>query len=134
MPIYAYRCEDCGHELDALQKLSDAPLTDCPACGASALKKQITAAAFRLKGAGWYETDFKQEGKKNLHETGEKDKDTDADKDRGKDKPKTADGDKKADVKADKSAEKPATTKTETAVSKPKPEAKPKSSGAARSD
>jgi putative FmdB family regulatory protein len=130
MPIYAYRCEDCGHELDALQKVSDAPLTDCPACGASALKKQITAAAFRLKGAGWYETDFKQDGKKNLHETGDKDKDTNTDKD----KPKTADGDKKADVKADKSAEKPATTKTETAAPKPKPEAKPKPSGAAKAD
>ena len=71
MPIYAYRCEDCGHELDALQKISDAPLTECPACGAAALKKQITAAAFRLKGAGWYETDFKKDGKKNIHETGE---------------------------------------------------------------
>jgi putative FmdB family regulatory protein len=130
MPIYAYRCEDCGHELDALQKLSDAPLTDCPACGASALKKQITAAAFRLKGAGWYETDFKQDGKKNLHETGDKGKDTDSDKD----KPKTTDGDKKADVKADKGTEKPATTKTETAAPKPKPEAKPKPSGATSSD
>ena len=71
MPIYAYRCEDCGHEFDALQKISDAPLTDCPECGAAALKKQITAAAFRLKGAGWYETDFKKDGKKNLHETGD---------------------------------------------------------------
>jgi len=71
MPIYAYRCEDCGHELDALQKISDAPLTECPECGAAALKKQITAAAFRLKGAGWYETDFKKDGKKNLHETGD---------------------------------------------------------------
>ena len=70
MPIYAYRCEDCGHELDALQKISDPPLTECPACGAQALKKQLTAAAFRLKGGGWYETDFKKDGKKNLHESG----------------------------------------------------------------
>lgn len=70
MPIYAYRCDACGHELDALQKLSDAPLTDCPACGEAALKKQLTAAAFRLKGAGWYETDFKKDGKKNLHDGG----------------------------------------------------------------
>jgi putative FmdB family regulatory protein len=74
MPIYAYRCEACGHELDALQKISDAPLTDCPACGAAALKKQITAAAFRLKGSGWYETDFKKDGKKNLHQTDDKPK------------------------------------------------------------
>jgi putative FmdB family regulatory protein len=72
MPIYAYRCEECGHELEALQKITDAPLTECPACGAPALKKQITAAAFRLKGGGWYETDFKKDGKRNLHETGEK--------------------------------------------------------------
>jgi putative FmdB family regulatory protein len=72
MPIYAYRCEACGHELDALQKISDAPLTDCPACGAGALKKQLTAAAFRLKGAGWYETDFKKDGRKNLHDGGQK--------------------------------------------------------------
>ena len=70
MPIYAYRCERCDHELDALQKISDAPLTDCPACGEPALKKQITAAAFRLKGGGWYETDFKQNGKRNLAEGG----------------------------------------------------------------
>ncbi len=59
MPIYAYRCESCGHSLDALQKVSDAPLRDCPACGAAALHKQLTAAGFQLKGSGWYATDFK---------------------------------------------------------------------------
>ena len=59
MPIYEYLCQSCGHQLEALQKLSDAPLKECPSCGASALKKQLTAAAFRLKGTGWYETDFK---------------------------------------------------------------------------
>ncbi|NKN33071.1 FmdB family zinc ribbon protein [Marichromatium bheemlicum] len=69
MPIYEYRCEACGHEMEALQKISDAPLTDCPACGKSELKKQISAAGFRLKGGGWYETDFKQGKKKNLHES-----------------------------------------------------------------
>jgi putative FmdB family regulatory protein len=100
MPIYAYRCEACGHELDALQKISDAPLTDCPACGAAALKKQLTAAAFRLKGGGWYETDFKKDGKKNLHESGDKDKPKDAaDKSGGKDAAKP---------QADKAAAKPA--------------------------
>lgn len=72
MPIYAYRCQACGHELDALQKISDAPLTECPECGAPELKKQLTAAAFRLKGSGWYETDFKKDGKKNLHDAGDK--------------------------------------------------------------
>ena len=59
MPIYAYKCESCGFAKDVLQKMSDAPLTDCPSCGASAFKKQLTAAGFQLKGSGWYATDFK---------------------------------------------------------------------------
>ncbi|ALT78045.1 MULTISPECIES: FmdB family zinc ribbon protein [unclassified Roseateles] len=59
MPIYAYRCAECGHAKDVLQKLSDAPLTTCPACHAEAFSKQITAAGFQLKGSGWYATDFK---------------------------------------------------------------------------
>ena len=59
MPIYAYRCEACGFAKDVLQKISDAPLTDCPECGKSAFKKQLTAAGFQLKGTGWYVTDFR---------------------------------------------------------------------------
>ena len=59
MPIYAYRCESCGHAKDVLQKMSDAPLTTCPACGAESFKKQLTAAGFQLKGSGWYVTDFR---------------------------------------------------------------------------
>lgn len=59
MPIYAYRCGSCGHAKDVLQKLSDAPLTQCPSCGADAFSKQITAAGFQLKGSGWYATDFR---------------------------------------------------------------------------
>ena len=59
MPIYAYKCESCGHAKDVLQKMSDAPLTDCPACGAATFSKQLTAAGFQLKGSGWYATDFK---------------------------------------------------------------------------
>ena len=59
MPIYAYRCAACGHAKDVLQKISDAPLVDCPACGAAAFSKQLTAAGFQLKGSGWYATDFK---------------------------------------------------------------------------
>jgi putative FmdB family regulatory protein len=59
MPIYAYKCESCGHSKDVLQKMSDAPLTDCPQCGAVAFKKQLTAAGFQLKGSGWYVTDFR---------------------------------------------------------------------------
>lgn len=59
MPIYAYKCESCGHAKDVLQKMSDVPLVDCPACGAPAFKKQLTAAGFQLKGSGWYVTDFR---------------------------------------------------------------------------
>ncbi|MGB5834727.1 MAG: zinc ribbon domain-containing protein [Thiohalocapsa sp.] len=116
MPIYAYRCEDCGHELDALQKLSDSALTDCPECGAAALKKQITAAAFRLKGGGWYETDFKKDGKKNLHETGEKPVKEAAVSDGKADKKETT---------AAPSSDKP-DKPTPTSEPKPKPKPKPK--------
>lgn len=62
MPIYAYKCGACGHAKDVLQKFSDAPLTDCPACGAPAFSKQLTAPGFQLKGSGWYATDFKNSG------------------------------------------------------------------------
>lgn len=70
MPIYEYRCAACNHELEALQKISDNPLLDCPQCEAPQLKKQVSAAGFRLKGGGWYETDFKSGGKKNVAEGG----------------------------------------------------------------
>lgn len=70
MPIYEYRCQDCGHEMEKLQRMNDTPLVDCPACAQPALKKLISAAAFRLKGSGWYETDFKQDGKRNLADDG----------------------------------------------------------------
>ena len=66
MPIYEYACTECGHKMEALQKMSDAPLTDCPECGKPALQKQISAAGFRLKGGGWYETDFKNGSKKSV--------------------------------------------------------------------
>lgn len=59
MPIYAYRCDACGFEKDVLQKISDAPLTQCPSCGKDAFRKQVTAAGFQLKGSGWYVTDFR---------------------------------------------------------------------------
>jgi len=62
MPIYAYKCAACGHAKDVLQKISDAPLTTCPACGAEQFTKQLTAAGFQLKGSGWYATDFKGSG------------------------------------------------------------------------
>ncbi len=64
MPIYEYRCSECGHQQEHLQKVSDAVLTTCPACGKETYKKQVTAAGFQLKGSGWYATDFKGGGKK----------------------------------------------------------------------
>ncbi|MEO1246514.1 MAG: zinc ribbon domain-containing protein [Pseudomonadota bacterium] len=66
MPIYAYACKSCEHTLDALQKMSDDVLVDCPECGEASLKRQLSAPRFRLKGSGWYETDFKTENKRNL--------------------------------------------------------------------
>ena len=66
MPIYEYVCKSCQHELEALQKIADAPLVDCPKCNQPSLSKKISAAGFRLAGSGWYETDFKSGNKKNL--------------------------------------------------------------------
>jgi putative FmdB family regulatory protein len=70
MPIYDYRCAACDHELEAIQKMSDDKLVDCPACEKPELKKQLSAAGFRLSGSGWYETDFKTGNKKNLSDSG----------------------------------------------------------------
>ena len=69
MPIYGFECESCGHQFDRLQKLSDADPTRCPACEKETLRRQLTAPQFRLSGSGWYETDFKKDGKKNLHDS-----------------------------------------------------------------
>ena len=69
MPIYEYQCQACGDEHEALQKMSADPLVTCPACNEPKLKKKISAAGFRLKGSGWYETDFKGSSKKNASET-----------------------------------------------------------------
>ena len=74
MPLYDYRCTECSYQFEALQKLADAPLTTCPACKAEALKKQVSAPAFRLAGSGWYETDFKTGNQKNLAGEGGSDK------------------------------------------------------------
>ena len=64
MPIYEYRCGECGHQAEHLQKVSEKPLSKCPACGKKTYKKQLSAAGFQLKGSGWYATDFKTTGKK----------------------------------------------------------------------
>jgi putative FmdB family regulatory protein len=67
MPIYGYVCRNCEHTLDVLQKISDDPLVDCPECGKPQLRRQLSAPRFRLKGTGWYETDFKKDRQRNLH-------------------------------------------------------------------
>ncbi len=93
MPIYGYVCKSCDHTLDALQKIADDPLVDCPECGEPALKRQLSAPRFRLKGKGWYETDFKTDNQRNLAGDGDKSEsksDTKADK-----------ADKKSDTKSD---------------------------------
>ena len=92
MPFYDYRCQACGHEFEAMQKISDAPLLTCPACQADALQKQLSAPAFRLKGGGWYETDFKTDNKRNLHESGQG-------TDKGGDKPAKAESSSSGEVK-----------------------------------
>ena len=66
MPIYEYQCQKCQHQFETIRKISDPPLVTCPTCGADSLKKLVSKAAFRLKGGGWYETDFKSGGKKNV--------------------------------------------------------------------
>ncbi|MBH98482.1 MAG: FmdB family transcriptional regulator [Rhodospirillaceae bacterium] len=115
MPIYEYRCESCAHELEALQKISDQPLRDCPNCQTLALRRLISAPSFRLKGDGWYETDFKsdKETKRNLVDSGatgtkddQKSKSTDSDKDSKKSDSKSKDT-KSSDssVKKDSNAE-----------------------------
>lgn len=107
MPIYEYRCESCAYKLEKLQKMSEDKLVDCPECGQPALKRLVSAAAFRLKGSGWYETDFKKDNKRNL--AGDSDKDTST--------KKSSDD---ADKKADKSSAESGAKKTDT-----KPAAKP---------
>ena len=96
MPFYEYQCQSCGNKLEALQKMSDPPLTDCPACSKPELKKKISAAGFRLKGGGWYETDFKSTNKRNLAQSGDKPAN------------KTESGDKSGTKKADSAKPVPA--------------------------
>lgn len=81
MPIYEYQCNNCNHKIEVLQKISDDPLAECPSCRQQKLKKLVSAASFRLKGSGWYETDFKTGGKKQLAESDSAaDSNTDSDK------------------------------------------------------
>jgi putative FmdB family regulatory protein len=110
MPIYEYRCSTCGHHLEALQKMTESPLRKCPECGKSQLKRLVSAPQFRLKGSGWYETDFKNKGetKRNLVEHAEREP--------ASDKPaetaaKDEAGKAVAPAKADDTAKKPAKPK-----------------------
>ncbi len=99
MPIYGYNCKSCDHSFDALQKMSDPKLVDCPDCGEASLQKQLSAPKFRLKGKGWYETDFKTGDKKNLADDKDKsasEKPKDSDKKEKKTETKTVSSDSKA--------------------------------------
>ena len=89
MPIYEYQCGSCGHELEKIQRMSDDPLKDCPDCGEAELRRLVSAAGFRLKGSGWYETDFKKGKKKNVA----KDDSAGAGKSSGGDSGKSSGGD-----------------------------------------
>ena len=77
MPIYEYKCDACGHVFESLQKISESPLVECPVCGKDTLKKLVSSPAFRLKGGGWYETDFKTGDKKNVSHSDKKEKKSD---------------------------------------------------------
>ena len=106
MPIYEYECAKCGHYLEALQKIADKPLRECPECGKHALKRLVSAPMFRLSGSGWYETDFKsdKESKRNLADKGDR------------------------DASSESKSETTASDKSDTKASEAKPDAKPTSS------
>ncbi len=112
MPFYEYECAACGHQLEAMQKFSDAPLRKCPECGKNKLKKLMSAPAFRLVGGGWYETEFKGDKDKKRNLAGESDKPAD----KAADKPAEKPAEKTADKPAEKAAEKPAAKPVKTAA------------------
>ena len=110
MPIYEYRCESCEHRLEKLQKMSEGDLLDCPECKRPALKRLVSAAAFRLKGGGWYETDFKKDNKRNLADSSAKEAPVEGASANGSPGGKSAGGDS---VKPGKSSTESGTKKTE---------------------
>ena len=114
MPIYAYKCAECGHPMEAIQKVSDARLTECPSCGKPALVKQLTAAGFHLKGGGWYVTDFRDSGSGKKKDSGKPDKQDEATKsDQASDSKTEAKSDSKADTAADSKGAAKTEAKTE---------------------
>ncbi|MBL4682891.1 MAG: zinc ribbon domain-containing protein [Pseudomonadales bacterium] len=115
MPIYEYQCQSCGHEMEKIQKMSDDRLKDCPACEKPALKKLVSAAAFRLKGDGWYETDFKTGSKKNaLHRA-----DSSSDGSSGKEKSDTKKSDSSSDTSKKSDSPKKSATGSSSGSAKP---------------
>lgn len=132
MPFYEYQCGSCGHYLEAMQKITDAPLRKCPDCGKLALKKLLSAPVFRLKGSGWYETDFKsdKEAKRNLVDERKDEEKKEAPKAaEASEAPKTEAKEPKAESKSDSSPEPKVSAK---AATRTPPRAKPKSRSAAR--
>ena len=118
MPIYAYKCAECGHELDVIRKVSDPPLTECPNCGKPALVKQITSAGFHLKGGGWYVTDFRDQG------SGKKKDKAKSDEQAKTDQAADSKTEAKSDTKTETSADSQSGTKTESAKPETKTESK----------
>ncbi len=102
MPIYGYVCNNCDHSLDALQKIADDPLVDCPECGEPALKRPLAAPRFRLKGKGWYETDFKSDNQRNLASDSDK---SDKKSDKADKKPEKTEKIEKTEKKPSKKSE-----------------------------
>jgi putative FmdB family regulatory protein len=119
MPIYAYKCESCGHRQDVLQKMSDPLLTVCPACGASAYVKQVTAAGFQLKGSGWYVTDFRDGGSKKAEADKGAEKGGEKAGEKGADKATDATADKKAEAGSTAAADAKPAAASDAAASKP---------------
>ena len=117
MPIYEYVCDQCGHHLEALQKISEEPLVYCPECGEAALRKKVSEAAFRLKGTGWYETDFKDGGEEKKESGRDKPDQKTAQKPGNETRPSS--GDTKSDNKSDTSSD----SKTGSSKSETKPAA-----------
>jgi putative FmdB family regulatory protein len=119
MPIYEYQCQSCDHKLEKLQRMNDPALTDCPSCNKSELRRLISAAGFRLKGAGWYETDFKQGNKRNLADSSDS---------KAPSEPKSDSGE------GAKPAAKPETKSKSDSSSTSSPKTKPSSSGGSATD
>lgn len=129
MPFYEYQCSACGEQTEVMQKISDKPLRKCPECGKNTLVKLISAPVFRLKGSGWYETDFKSENDKKRNLAGDESASESKTSDKSADKPADKSADKPVEKSADKASDKSAAKSTKP---KAKPVAKSKSSAKAK--